>query len=239
MVVMSIYLLQESIVPVRKEPSHKAEQIDELLFGYRFKIIETFKNWLQISTIDYPYEGWIPAEVRYEEENGTKRTFVISEVAKIRNGNAELLVPMGSLVDERSLIEGKLLPSNENISVIKLAMQLLSAPYRWGGKTIFGIDCSGLIQLVFSIRKRWLPRDAHQQAKEGEAVFFIQEAQPGDVAFFANKEGEITHTGLIISSNQILHASGQTRIDRWDQEGIIHAEKNIYTHRLKVIKRFL
>ena len=115
----------------------------------------------------------------------------------------------------------------------------LNAPYLWGGKTPFGVDCSGFTQMVYKLNGYKLMRDASQQSKQGEALSFIEESEPGDLAFFDNEEGNIIHVGIIMDDNYIIHASGKVRIDRLDHLGIYNAEINKHTHKLRVIKKII
>jgi len=124
-------------------------------------------------------------------------------------------------------------------TLIDDALLYINAPYLWGGRTPFGIDCSGLTQMVYKLKKIKLHRDAAQQATQGEAVSFISESEPGDLAFFDNEEGNITHVGLMMDSHHIIHASGKVRIDIIDHEGIFCEDDKKYTHKLRVIKRIL
>ena len=123
--------------------------------------------------------------------------------------------------------------------LIQSAFLYLNAPYLWGGKTPFGVDCSGFTQMVYKLNGYVLQRDASQQALEGEPLSFIEESQPGDLAFFDNEEGRIIHVGIIMENNYIIHASGKVRIDRLDHLGIYNAETNRHTHRLRVIKKYI
>jgi cell wall-associated NlpC family hydrolase len=120
--------------------------------------------------------------------------------------------------------------------LIETALMYLNAPYLWGGKTPFGIDCSGFTQMVYRLNGFKLMRDASEQAKQGDALSFIEESTPGDLAFFDNKEGAITHVGIIMENNHIIHAHGKVRIDRLDQTGIYNADLRTYSHKLRVIK---
>ena len=109
----------------------------------------------------------------------------------------------------------------------------------WGGKSPFGIDCSGLVQCVYQLHGVQLPRDAHQQATHGQTLGFIDESEPGDLAFFDDDEGKIIHVGLLLENNYILHAHGKVRIDRIDQTGIYNVDTQQHTHKLRIIKKMI
>ena len=123
--------------------------------------------------------------------------------------------------------------------MIETAYLFLNAPYLWGGKTIFGIDCSGFTQMVYKLNGHQLLRDASQQATQGDPLSFIEESEPGDLAFFDNEEGLITHVGIMLKDNHIIHASGKVRVDRIDHTGIYNNELRTHTHKLRVIKRII
>jgi len=127
----------------------------------------------------------------------------------------------------------------EKSNLIQTAYTFLNAPYLWGGKTPFGIDCSGFTQMVYKLNGYALLRDASQQATQGEALSFIEESEPGDLAFFDNNEGAIIHVGIIMKDNYIIHAHGKVRIDRLDHSGIYNVDTNLHTHKLRVIKKIV
>jgi cell wall-associated NlpC family hydrolase len=83
-----------------------------------------------------------------------------------------------------------------------------------------------------------LKRDAYQQADAGRTVDFLSEIKPGDLAFFDNEEGRITHVGIMVDGETIVHASGEVRVDKMDQQGIYNQEAGRYSHRLRIVKRY-
>ena len=133
--------------------------------------------------------------------------------------------------------ENKKTKTKSNLT--KVASLYLNSPYLWGGKTPFGIDCSGLTQMIYRINGYKIPRDANEQSEFGETLSFIDESEPGDLAFFDDKEGKITHVGMLLENNYILHAHGNVRIDRIDQTGIFNQVKQKHSHKLRIIKKIL
>jgi cell wall-associated NlpC family hydrolase len=103
---------------------------------------------------------------------------------------------------------------------------------------VFGIDCSGFTQQVFKMFGVKLLRDAYLQAEQGAKLESIEKAGLGDLAFFQNANGKITHVGIVLENNQIVHASGKVRIDNLDGEGVVNMETRKRTHRLHSMRRF-
>jgi gamma-D-glutamyl-L-lysine dipeptidyl-peptidase len=146
------------------------------------------------------------------------------------------------LISDTKIIESAITPRERlkaKQSIVDDAMLFLNAPYCWGGRTPFGIDCSGFVQMVFKLKKVKLLRDASQQATQGETLNFVTEAEPGDLAFFDDPEGNITHVGIFMDKNRIIHASGKVRIDIIDHVGIYNDEEQRYSHNLRIMKRIV
>lgn len=246
-----------AIIPLRAETSDRSEIVSQVLFGEHFEILETDNQWSKIRLQYDDYEGWVDSK-QYQiiSEKSFKE---LSKDAIILNSdlveyvsnpsNVLLPIPLGASLSflhhsdiniDNYEFEGMrangIKPKSDLISC---AFMYLNAPYLWGGKTPFGIDCSGLTQMVYKLNGYKLLRDASQQASQGEALSFIEESEPGDLAFFDNEEGKIIHVGIIMENNYIIHASGKVRIDRLDHLGIYNAEQNRHTHRLRVIKKII
>ncbi|WP_372745024.1 NlpC/P60 family protein [Lutibacter sp.] len=248
-----------SIIPLRIEPNDASEMVSQLLFGEHFKVLETRKNWSKIRIAFDNYEGWIDKK-QYEEiseetfntiENSvTVLTADIIDFAT-KSDQSFLTIPMGSCLpfykqqkltinNTNYVYEGKIF--NEKLpkaAIVEIAYNFLNTPYLWGGKSAFGIDCSGFTQMVYKLCGYKLLRDASQQATQGEVLSFIEESEPGDLAFFDNSEGVITHVGIIMNDNYIIHAHGKVRIDRIDHSGIFNIDYQKHSHKLRVIKKII
>lgn len=247
------------IVPVRKTASHQSEMTSQLLFGELFLIEEKNKNWSKIKTEFENYEGYIDNK-QFEEISEeifvklTEQKPIYSDeiIDFVTNNNHEMItIPLGARLPfyadkqffinqkkyffEGSISSGKL-PKNE---IIKKAYTFLNTPFLWGGKTPFGMDCSGFTQMVYKLCGYQIFRDAKEQAKQGNVLSFIEESEPGDLAFFDNEEGEIEHVGIILNEYHIIHAYGKVRIDTLDHSGIFNTDLQKHTHKLRIIKKLI
>jgi hypothetical protein len=267
---MEFGVCTQSIIPVRKEPSHKSEMTTQLLFGELYRMMEREGSWVRMQQVYDNYEGWIhlkQARLISEGEfsllaaDGPARSADLVQL--ILNETANLMFPilLGSSLPGYSAehcriggedyrYEGSVhepgasagnpvpVPVQEiRQKIVRDAKMYLNAPYLWGGRSPFGIDCSGFVQMVFKLGNMRLLRDTGQQATQGEVVSLLAEAEAGDLVFFDDDEGTINHVGLVCERNRVIHCSGKVRIDTLDHEGIYNMEAQRYTHKLRLIKR--
>lgn len=241
-----------SIVSLRIEPSDASELLSQVLYGDRFRIIEKRKKWSKIRLDFDQFEGWIDNN-QYLEVTETVYQLLADQPERlsadliefVQDQNDQLItIPLGSSLIPLSFlnhhydghsIEGILSKSK----LIETAFMYRNAPYLWGGKTPFGIDAAGFTQMVYKLNGYRLSRAVEQQAKQGEALSFIEESEAGDLAFFDNNEGQITHVGIIMADNFVIHAYGKVRIDRMDHSGIYNTDLKMHTHKLRVIKKII
>jgi hypothetical protein len=253
---MKYAICQVSVSPLRSEPTDLSEMVSQVLFGEKVEVLETKKNWIKIKADFDGYEGWCDSkqftEVSEEEFHSIQNDKFASESFNLAVENdAPFTLPLASsLVNLR---DGKIKFGTKELDYLgefceanfskseipALSSMYLNTPYLWGGKSVFGIDCSGLVQQVYKFCGVKLPRDAYQQAEIGEALSFVEEAEPGDLAFFDNPEGRIIHVGIILEGNKIIHAHGKVRIDPIDITGIFNTDSQTYSHKLRVIRRIL
>jgi gamma-D-glutamyl-L-lysine dipeptidyl-peptidase len=247
-----------AVVPVRTEPSDRAEMSTQLLFGDIVEITEQTGSWLNIRNHFDEYAGWIDfKQVRIITDDEYRRLkearhFVNRDLmadSVMYSGQAVRLPAGCSFYD----LKGRVMLVGEQQYVllgaafqahydgtdklIETAMGFMSCPYLWGGKTYLGLDCSGLTQVVYKQHGINLLRDAIQQSAQGELISFLSDSKPGDLAFFDNSEGMIVHVGILLANQKILHCSGKVRVDNIDHQGIFNKELNRYTHSLRLIRR--
>ncbi len=252
-----------SIIPVRREPSERSEMITQILFGEHFEIHEEMVGWCRVKLAWDGYEGWVDSKMvnplnfqsfnRIEKKPHAVTSDVISIIPVSDEQNLTLVAGSTLPVWRPYLKEFSIGREIHNASgnvfygkqkypreiVINQALKYFNAPYLWGGRSPFGIDCSGLTQVVYKMIGIKIPRDAKEQVKKGTALSFMDETEPGDLAFFDDEEGNIIHVGIIWKRNKIIHASGKVRIDNVDQFGIFNVDLKRYTHKMRVMKKII
>ncbi|MEO6000887.1 MAG: C40 family peptidase [Chitinophagaceae bacterium] len=246
------------VSPMRLEPAHRSEMVSQQLFGEPCLIIERGKDhWIKIKGRYDGYEGWCQdghvTKIDEDQYLGDGYELTVDWINEIEYNGNKMIIPFGSALPP--LNNGKTRWTNNviqfngarwNFDVIThnedtvrdVAFRFLNTSYLWGGKSIFGIDCSAFTQTVYKFLQVPLPRDAYQQADVGEALGFLQEARCGDLAFFDNEDGRITHVGILLNDHEIIHSSVKVRVDKIDNLGIINQDTFERTHKLRIIKRY-
>ncbi|MCC5930358.1 MAG: C40 family peptidase [Cyclobacteriaceae bacterium] len=254
-------ICRQSVVPIRAEAKHVSAQVTQLLFGDHYKVLDHTGdgNWVLIE-IEYDnYCGWLDVrqhteinQDHFQHLNTVDFKVCMDLVSSILYKKKLINIVIGSILPVSSMemfdISEQLAFNGESRSTAlkgdyeflhAIARKYHNAPYLWGGKSPFGIDCSGFTQQVFKICGYKLKRDAKEQFLQGTAVENTESSKQGDLAFFGGEDGKITHVGIITEGAKIIHASGSVREDHLDEKGIFNNELQKYTHTLRGIRRFL
>lgn len=249
-----------SVIPVRKEPTDRSEQVTQLLFGDHYEVFdEEGGKWVKIRINFDGYAGWID---KRQHHHVSKEYFLYNNKAEFKittditstilyNKNRQIVL-MGSVIpissselfkmEEQFAFNGeaKNMGQKREFEYLRnVASKYLNAPYVWGGKSPFGIDCSGFVQMVFKICGYKLFRDSSQQANQGKSIKSRNESRPGDLVFFKNDSDVVHHVGILLDGNRIIHSSGKVRVDDLTDDGIRNTETKSITHKFGHVRRVL
>ena len=260
MVALSLH----SVVPVRTEPSECAEQSTQMLFGELCTILEQKSRWNRIKLMSDGQEGWVDAKMTtpmsddeyktYSEALTSSAkvifpmTYAVSEnngqtipltagtqLAQYKEGRFEVL-GVGFRIDPSMVCVQPLEMNQEHL--LQVVRFFLNVPYLWGGKNAMGMDCSGFTQTIMGLFGKNLLRNASEQVQQGEMVDSLKEAKAGDLVFFDHEDGKISHVGIVIDPERVIHCSGRVKVEKLDETGIFSAEQGEYSHHLVVIRRY-
>lgn len=259
---MDYAIATTSIIPLRASADDRSEMVSQLLFGEIVRIDEIYLKWCKITNVFDGYMGWVdPKQLTIIDEQSASKLLnsevlftkeIITNVYDLETkqeisllygshlmgySNGKITILNKDVIIRESPLALKINTTRE--AIITNAKKFIGAPYLWGGKSPFGVDCSGLTQTIFKVCGIKLPRDASEQAKLGNLIDFVGDSQEGDLAFFENEIGDVVHVGIVLKNQRILHASGQVRVDILDHNGIFNEKTKEYTHKLRFIKSYL
>ncbi|MDA1019511.1 MAG: C40 family peptidase [Bacteroidetes bacterium] len=237
-----------SVVPVRKDSSSISELITQLMFGELYTITKQVEKWYYIKVEDDSYNGWVNytqiriiSKIDFDILNLVKPKYSIKIIDFIYKNSEPTLISMGSKISSCQYLgytyKGDFSEDINNKTILESATKFLNSPYLWGGKTSLGVDCSGFTQIVYKINNINISRDASLQASQGRLIT-EKEIKPGDLAFFGESNKKITHVGIMLNKEKIIHAFGKVRIDKINSKGIINLVSQRISHKLICFKTY-
>ena len=253
---MERYICENVFIPLRSGPSHRSEMLSQVLFGERFRILDQVDHWLKILTDFDNYSGWVDNNhLQHSPYTADTHGLVLTRSLLCHKpDNTKMILEAGCEIFNPDFKKNTFTAGNKiysagsdfsktyistRESLSDTAMRFMNSPYIWGGRIPSGLDCSGFTQLVCKIHGKPIPRNSWMQAEVGEAISFLEETKPGDLVFFDDELGRISHVGMIISRGLVIHASGRVRIDIIDHQGIYKQEAGGYSHHLRTIRRIV
>ena len=213
-----------SVIPLRASAAHTAEQVSQILFGEVVEVLQTQGAWQEVRCTWDNYTGWAqaiqlqPLAAPYLHADAQSACAYTLDIAQpVLAATHYVTVTMGATLPQydglnlqidahRFAFNGQAVRASDYRDadwLLKIARRYLGAPYQWGGRSPFGIDCSGFTQMVFLLCGFALPRDAALQVSCGTAIDFAGAARSGDLVFFENTSGKIVHVGILLDQQTV------------------------------------
>lgn len=228
----------DGFTALRAEPKSSSEMISSLVFGEQYKVLEITGEWLSIMNLSDEYQAWLSIS-NHNPVKEVQSMNACSFLGTIQNESTKgkILIGPGCFVPNSkdtfklgnitfNWVEQNL---DVPVQIEHLAMQFMGTPYLWGGRSVYGIDCSGFSQMVYRAFGLKIPRDSRPQSEQTEHKVKYEELESGDLAFFVNEKNRVNHVGIVMENHQIIHASGSVHIDALKPDGIYNSELK-HTH---------
>jgi len=265
-------LVGVQVAHVRASASHSAELLCQVLNGWPVDVLErNDEGWYLVAT-HFPYKGWVehkslvlysnkdwaelctthvPRILQYPEYAfGVNQTsnLVLGQMPHLgfyQNNEPSVLdmspvhyLPASIVLEENN---GQM---NSAVAFPVPINQFMGIHYLWGGNSIHGMDCSGLVVQYYFLQGLLMPRNASQQAALGEDIpfdkktaNFFADFSAGDLLFFGEVEGKITHVAIYHEAGQYIHASGEVCSGVLDTDYALDSEDLYRLDTLQRVKR--
>lgn len=216
-------------VTMREKPTSESKICSQALFGEEIQVGKPHAGWVSITTPDH-YTGWVPEGGFVALEKPYQTDLEVSRLSAHIYGEADtefgplLTIPHGSKLHLVEVYDSRwlkvLLPDGregfiqkgdveaESFELVSFAKKFLGLPYTWGGRSSFGYDCSGFVQMIYAKRGIRLLRDARQQITQGRPIS-IDELALGDLIFWGKSEKQIGHVGMFLGGGEFIHTSSR------------------------------
>jgi len=227
-------VISTAVASIHREPCFSSEMVTQALMWEIVEILEEENLWFHIRQED-GYEGWIyifyiienlqsfPDWITLtdrfipfsfsQDESSKRRILSFGTKVPVIKKNAQYFTVALPGQISGTIPSQNIFSENSRVQIIYLAQSLLGTPYIWGGKSAFGFDCSGFVQLILSIVGISIARDTRMQIKSPWLKkITLSAAKSGDLIYFA-ENGKINHVAFSLGEGKIIHCSGEVKIE--------------------------
>ena len=209
----------KSVANINLKPNSSSEITSQILYGEKFQILSTKKNWVKIKTNYDNYVGYLKKDKFYKEFKPTNKICKLKSKIFKKKGNKFLstndflffgsgISVINEINDYIEFDKNKWIKKTDTKKInhyeknfIKILKLFLGCKYLWGGKTFKGIDCSALIQIYFYYNRKYFPRDSKDQGKFCKKKV-NKKLFKGDIIFWKG------HVGICLNRSKFIHAYG-------------------------------
>ena len=238
--------------PAREEEPDLFTVIPSFPAGSREKL----EGWVLKSSVTEVDDAYCESYISIQESGSMP--VVRDRVAIVHNCNSygSIVIPVNSMIPEYNAADSSftigtdryefLTPfAHEETSAVeeaeirkkiyRTALEFIGAPFRWRGLTPWGTDSEGLVYSILRNNVQNAPFTFQECMKYGTILSFMEEASIGDILLFSDTSGDVSHSGIYLGGDRVIHASGNVKIDRIDHQGIFANDMKRYTHPLGMI----